>query len=800
MNPKGAFLQTLQRYVAAVGDEFGLWILATAVLLAFAVPLALKPQRRWPSWLLYVSLGPVVALALAYAWHLRWIGDDAFISFRYARNFAQGLGLVYNEGARVEGYTNFLWTVLMAGFIAVGLDPGQFSIVVSLACLALTCVAAALLVRNLLAGQQSMLVSFAALLLAANYTFASFGTSGLETMFASLLVVVAIERAQKGALLASGSAAIAATMAHPDHSIFYAVLGILLFARDRFFAWRDRTTTPDAATTKQTAPKWRAAVVWLGRGFWNLRRYAAPLLLVYLPYFAWRTAYYGDLFPNTYYAKNGGEPYFEQGFRYLGISGIGGGLWAILPLALVGIVGYRRTLAAQFTLLGGLAYLFYVAKIGGDFMLGRLLCPMLPLLFVMAELGLRGLLGAERIRRRVVGLALVPLLALVAVPALVVKHKEKYFYVADERTFYPLKSFSPISIGVEYTEQAAELERAFASSVRPPVVGVACVGIVGYETGLPTFDYWGLTEPSVAKTKIKRRGRPGHEKLASVGHAVEGNADFADVETYPEPYRKHTQLKIGATKYFLVKYDAALWKPLRGKNAVELGDFEQWVRRWKPPEDPTELTCDAWFMSQFYFTQNPRDRSERIGRRPLAQLAKHLPAGMVNWVMFGDSPERAGYRELARYSFDAPLAPAWRPSGSAFKNAPSVETPPGQAKVVGYEGSYVNSYSPRNGDEPVGELVSSEFTLQGDAVTLKIGGGKNDKRLTVALVVEGKVVASQTGCSSTLMYRWAWNTSAHRGRRAQLRITDHGTGGWGHIIVDEIVEWKRLTTASTQHE
>ena len=794
MNPNGAFLQTLQRYVASVGDEFGIWILATAVLSACAVPIVRKPQRTLPSWLLYVSLVPVVALALVYAWRLRWIGDDAFISFRYARNLAEGLGLVYNEGARVEGYTNFLWTVLMAGFIAVGLDPGQLSVIVSLACLALTCVVAALLVRQLLAGKQSMLLSFAALLLAANYTFASFGTSGLETMFASLLVLVAVERSEKGALLASGAAAIAATMAHPDHSIFYAVLGILLFARDRVFAWHD------LPRSGQAAAKWRARLLWVLLGAWNVRRYAAPLLFVYLPYFAWRTAYYGDVFPNTYYAKNGSEPYFEQGFRYLGISGIGGGLWAIVPLALVGIIRYRRTLTGQFTLLAAFPYLFYVAKIGGDFMLGRLLCPMLPLLFVMGELGLRGLLGAERWKRRALGLAAIPLLALVAVPALVIKHKEKYFYVADERTFYPLTSFSPITIGVEYTAQAAELERAFASAVRPPVVGVACVGIVGYETGLPTFDYWGLTEPSVAKTKIKKRGRPGHEKLASVGHAVEGNADFADVETYPEAYRKQTLLRIGGSRYYLVKYDAALWKPLREADAVDVPDFEQWVRRWKAPEDETRLVCDAWFMSQFYFTQNPREHGQRVGRRPLTYFAKHLPPGMVNWVMFGDSPELAGYRELRRYSFGRPLAPTWQATGSAFKYAPSTETTPGQARVVGYEGAFVNTYSPRNGDEAVGELMSSEFTLEGDAITLKLGGGINTKRLTVALMLGDQVVASQTGCASTLMYRWAWNTSAHRGRRARLRLTDHATGGWGHLIVDEIVEWKRLTTASTQHE
>ncbi len=37
--------------------------------------------------------------------------DDAFISFRYARNLTEGTGLVYNPGEYVEGITNLLWTL-----------------------------------------------------------------------------------------------------------------------------------------------------------------------------------------------------------------------------------------------------------------------------------------------------------------------------------------------------------------------------------------------------------------------------------------------------------------------------------------------------------------------------------------------------------------------------------------------------------------------------------------------------------------------------------------------------------------
>jgi len=55
------------------------------------------------------------------------VQEDAFISFRYASNLIQGHGLVYNVGERVEGYTNFLWTLLLAGGMALGADPVPLS-------------------------------------------------------------------------------------------------------------------------------------------------------------------------------------------------------------------------------------------------------------------------------------------------------------------------------------------------------------------------------------------------------------------------------------------------------------------------------------------------------------------------------------------------------------------------------------------------------------------------------------------------------------------------------------------------
>ena len=44
-----------------------------------------------------------------------YLDDDQMISMRYARNLVDGLGLVWNAGDRVEGYTNLGWVCMLLG-------------------------------------------------------------------------------------------------------------------------------------------------------------------------------------------------------------------------------------------------------------------------------------------------------------------------------------------------------------------------------------------------------------------------------------------------------------------------------------------------------------------------------------------------------------------------------------------------------------------------------------------------------------------------------------------------------------
>src|SRR5439155_1209101 len=107
---------------------------------ALAAPPALAVPRLLP----LAGLDPGVRRAVAavlvtaaalLAFHVRtyaFLCDDAFISFRYARNFAHGHGLVFNPGfERVEGYSNFLWVVVLAGLDRLGLEPPRASLLLS---------------------------------------------------------------------------------------------------------------------------------------------------------------------------------------------------------------------------------------------------------------------------------------------------------------------------------------------------------------------------------------------------------------------------------------------------------------------------------------------------------------------------------------------------------------------------------------------------------------------------------------------------------------------------------------------
>jgi hypothetical protein len=511
---------------------------------------------------------------------------------------------------------------------------------------------------------------------------------------------------------------------------------------------------------------------------------------VYLPYFFWRWRYYGDLFPNTYYAKSASQPYFNQGAIYVLSSVVIGGLWAMAPLAGVGAWLARRNVGAKFFVIAMPLFMLYVAKIGGDFMLGRLMVPVLVLGVLFADVGFRQL--AVR-GRWVTAAALVVLAALAAVPARAIRPVEKIWNLADERTFYPLVQFNPPKVDVVYTQQAQALNMAFVPRKLTPKLAVGCVGIVGYETRLPIFDLFGLTSRSVARQPILHRARPGHEKLGTAGQMLAAGVDLSEFPLYPDPFTPMTAVDIGGFRFFLSAWDQAFMDRLRG--AATFTDVTDRVRAMsvdtqRPPTD--SLACESWFLESFYFKKNraPGLRDRLIDR---AVAADSSLRGLEP-LLLDDTPLAArGYTPVRTIGFER--RERWTVTGDAFQDWPQSGAIAGQSSVFGHQGNFVSTYRPGVFDSAKGMMKVPPFTVTGDVISLMVGGGKDLQHVRVSLVVDGQAVRSATGCVSEILGRRLWNVRDYAGRTAHIEIVDDSAAGWGHIIVDEITEWKTPRTA-----
>jgi hypothetical protein len=508
---------------------------------------------------------------LVWSWNLRWISDDTFITLRYARNLIEGHGLVFNVGEKVEGYTNFLWLMVLAVAQMVGMDGPKASVYLSLVCFAVTIGLVYRIGQFRLQPKTpyAAVLPIACMALAANYFFASFGTGGLETMFAAMLVTLALERAQHQHPFMAGLAGIGATMAHPDHALFFAGLGLaLLIDPERRRGWF---------------------------------RYGLPFLLVYLPYTIVRWKYFGEFFPNTYYAKAAHLSYFSQGGFYVFASVVSGGLWAIIPLAVFAAIKFKRNFLIHYALICVPLYIVYVAKIGGDYMLGRLICPILPIVFLLAEMAIRELLSC---RQLVFGAAALLAVIPALLPTPVVRPGEVKWFLTDERTMYEVVSLSPLRLAGGTPTRVERLRSYLSSRDIKMSYAAFAIGLVGWETRWPIVDMHGLTDAVLARQPLPNRGRPGHERLATPQHVIERGADLAGMPVFPAPYADLTRLGLEGESYFFTHYNPAVVALHKGNPAVQLLDFPQYLDQYLDQmhlKDPAQIRKDLEFFDDFYF-------------------------------------------------------------------------------------------------------------------------------------------------------------------------------------------------------
>ena len=324
--------------------------------------------------------------------------DDAMISMRFAKNLANGHGLVWNPGEHpVEGYTNPLWTLWMAFLHVVRLPTPIISlgVMVTGALLLLANVAVVAAITRRLSSSRLPII-IAASFTAFYYPLVYWTLRGMEVGLLALLVSLAI-------LLALRLRAAA-------RKLDLALLAVVLAA--------GVLTRTDALVPLAVVVVWAIARAPRGVRFAQLAVLGGTLVGTVAANTAFRLAYYGLPFPNTYYLKVLGFPLPDRLYR--GAVGLAtlelSHLWApTILIAAYLVVTRARVPAGTFLLLAvfgsSCAYSLYVGGDAWEWMLysNRYIAPTVPGLLIVAALAVDALRRFEvgRLPRMLVGAACV---------------------------------------------------------------------------------------------------------------------------------------------------------------------------------------------------------------------------------------------------------------------------------------------------------------------------------------------------------------------------------------------------------
>jgi hypothetical protein len=435
--------------------------------------------------LLGLFVAGAAALLLDAVWaHRGFFHDDAYIALRYARNLADGHGLLWNPGqAPVEGYTSLVAVLLVALPAALGADP--VAAVRAVNFLAMAGMVAYLVAHGLRrrgAGEDALGPVLPVALVACSTPLWIWAWGGLEgPLFAAAVALAAgstvrllAEPSRPGAAWTAGLAAGLLPAVRPDGAAFTALAAAF-------------AVIPLARLER---PERRP----------QLLRFAAALAPIPTAVLGFRLLYYGAWVPNTVTAKLSGIPWspWGDGLRYVG-------RFALTPpyLPVLAVLGFalalrqpRRRLPACYVFASVLVYAALVARAGGDHMLAwRLFLPLVPLVALLLLLGVSPLLAGGR--------SLPAAAALLALGGLLVAQRAQYPALPEDPAAF---------VG---TVVGRHIETKWPPGTR---VALNTAGSTPYHAaGYTYIDMLGLNDRHIAARSLKRlrvpwQRIPGHAK------------------------------------------------------------------------------------------------------------------------------------------------------------------------------------------------------------------------------------------------------------------------------------------------
>jgi arabinofuranosyltransferase len=440
--------------------------------------IAVPPAASGPSFASQLDLGGLAALvlfAVAAASMQHYLIDDSFISFRYARNLVEGYGLVFNPGERVEGYTNFLWVLGIAGGLALGLSAETTAIGLGIVA-AIACIRVTGWLAGALSPSRWRILGPAMLATSTPFVFWSF--SGMETVAVAAFVAFGAWR-----FVAAGPSEV------PRLGV--AALSVACLLR------------PDALILLVTSLA--ALALWPGTD--RSRRLLGSFLVaaaILLPYAAWKWWYYGELLPNTARAKVGfSAAQVLRGLRHTGTFFVFACAAGLVPGSLLALCRFQPERLYLASL--ALVQTAYVVAVGGDsFLFHRFEVPVLPILCALAAAGMEELHRALSASGATGGWAR-GLAGLVAAA----------FLLAGAGWGHQGHFRTTIAAKAALNERFRRIGLWLRERSAPDdAIAVVAAGIIPYYSRLPAIDMLGLADPHIARRQIAGfgSGMAGHEK------------------------------------------------------------------------------------------------------------------------------------------------------------------------------------------------------------------------------------------------------------------------------------------------
>ena len=394
--------------------------------------------------------------------------DDAYISMRYAQNFAEGHGLRWNIGEPpVEGYTNFLWVMLLAPAAMLGIDMALWANILGMASAVAGMVLAYFVANEFDSrGRYNLAGLITVFFLSFNPSYVFWAGTGMESSLFAMLLLMGIflylrEGADRSKYVAASIVLALASLVRPEGPLFFG-LAVLHMCFWQYIRQR-----------RLDAPALLCMVL--------------PFCLIIVPHYLWRLDYYGYIFPNTYYAKTGANnPGVPGGIQYV-IRFLRGNPCS-LGLLLTVLFFSRYTFELSLIYVCVLAYTAYVIVVGGDWMpFNRFFLPILPWFAVCFALLVSRPLGYVLERQKALTRRL---FLLAAAFALVFYLNGRNLYTSAHRVAYMTKQHASILVSI-----GLHIGRNY-----PPdsVVAILPAGAIPYYSGFKAIDMLGLNDVHIA--------------------------------------------------------------------------------------------------------------------------------------------------------------------------------------------------------------------------------------------------------------------------------------------------------------